>query len=106
MGNRPIGQEIEMNACIVTMNSSYNYGAMLQAYALQQKLCSMGIESAFVDRRTTREAKVHIDKRARGLLKAPFVLLHKNAFDCILRSKAYNRLYQKLVKSPFGTHVN
>lgn len=94
-----------MKTCIVTMNSSYNYGAMLQAYALQQKLLSMGIESAFVDRRTIREAKVHIDGGLTGLIKAPFVLLNKKALTKAYRScESFVNDYQIITENNYSDY--
>jgi len=51
-----------MRIKIVTMNSSYNYGAVLQAYALQEILRKMGHECEFIDQRKYNKKKVTYTK--------------------------------------------
>lgn len=49
-----------MNIKIITMNASYNYGAMLQAYALQETLKTLSYYPEFIDQRgmfNTKEKK-------------------------------------------------
>ena len=64
----------KVTTLIVTMNTSYNYGAVLQAYALQTTLNKIGINSVFLDQRTgnTKKLDYSINKMRdipRALLK-------------------------------------
>ena len=38
-----------MKICTATYHRAHNYGAMLQAYALQQSLISLGYENEIID---------------------------------------------------------
>ena len=70
-----------MKVNIVTMNSSYNYGAALQAYALQQKILSFNVECSFIDQRTTYRKKACLPRNKNALLKLPHFLLYKNQLN-------------------------
>ncbi len=66
-----------MQVNIVTMNSSYNYGAMLQAYSLQQNIKTLGVECEFIDQRSVFEKQVAFSKSVKGLLTLPHYLFNK-----------------------------
>ncbi|WP_289740035.1 polysaccharide pyruvyl transferase family protein [Muribaculum intestinale] len=43
----------------ITFHASHNYGSMLQAYALQQTLLSLGVENEIINLRTSRQKKYY-----------------------------------------------
>ncbi|MDE5551911.1 MAG: polysaccharide pyruvyl transferase family protein, partial [Muribaculaceae bacterium] len=47
----------------ITFHASHNYGSMLQAYALQQTLLSLGVENDILNFRTPRQKEVYRDPR-------------------------------------------
>lgn len=106
-----------MKVNVVTMNSSYNYGAMLQAYSLQQNIKSLGVECEFIDQRSTLNKQVTFSKSVKGLLTLPYYLLNKNELQrgykaCENFVKEYQTLtdenyadYNKLKNSPTNADV-
>lgn len=70
-----------MRIKIVTMNSSYNYGAMLQAYALQDALKKMGYECEFIDQRKFNRKKVAYSKTLKSLHKIPFEIIFRKQLE-------------------------
>lgn len=67
---------------IITYHRAINYGAILQAYALQTKLKDCGVENIILDYRNERLEKIHAKKTLRKCktLKSLifFFLAHKN----------------------------
>lgn len=68
-----------MKICVVTMNSSYNYGAMLQAYALQTVLLSQGHDCRFIDQRKSFEREISFCKSPSKLVHNLFSLIYKKS---------------------------
>lgn len=68
---------------IITFHASHNYGSMLQAYALQQVVLSLGYKCEIINFRTLRQKKYYCPEFMRGsfmgkltrtLLYLPFIL--------------------------------
>ncbi|MDE6215507.1 polysaccharide pyruvyl transferase family protein [Bacteroides sp.] len=72
---------------IITFHASHNYGSMLQAYALQQVVKSLGNECEIINFRTDRQ---------RGFYKPLF--LRGNLFDRIKRGILYLPYLRSLLK--------
>ena len=66
-----------MKACLVTFSASYNFGASLQAFALQNKLKELYEEVEILDIRKTAHRKPEYYKGLKGLLLNPVVFLNK-----------------------------
>lgn len=45
----------------ITFHASHNYGSMLQAYALQQTLCGLGVDNSIINLRTQIQKKCYPD---------------------------------------------
>lgn len=78
---------MKKNIGIITFHASYNYGSMLQAYALQQSLLKMGHECEVINFRT---------KRQREFYKPLF--LKGNLFNRVKRSIMYLPYLKSLQK--------
>ncbi len=95
---------------IITFHASHNYGSMLQAYALQQVVLSMGYDCAIINFRNIAQKEMYkpifmrgtlYGKCVRFIIQAPYALgiLKKYRLfekflkeDLILSSKEYNTL--------------
>lgn len=94
-----------MKVNIVTMNSSYNYGAALQAYALQQKVKSLGVECEFVDQRAILKKNTAAPKGVRGLLFLPSYILNKKELEKGYRSfEGFVNEYQTLTEKNYADY--
>ena len=49
----------------ITFHAAHNYGSMLQAYALQQTLLSLGLENEIINLRTPKQREIYSDPRKR-----------------------------------------
>lgn len=96
-----------MKVKIVTMNSAYNYGAMLQAYALQETIKSMGHDCSFIDQRDTDKKKVVYSKGLSNLPKNILSWVYKNQVE-----QGYRRFEnfitdeQKLTEENYSNYNN
>lgn len=95
---------------IITFHASHNYGSMLQAYALQQVVLSMGYDCEIINFRSIAQKEMYMPIFMRGtlygkcvrfIIQAPYALgiLKKYRLfekflkeDLILSSKEYNTL--------------
>lgn len=98
-----------MKAALISFHNAYNYGACLQAYALQEAVTKMGIECEYIDYLNERRAggykmSVRIrnslkKKDVKGLLKnicgAPFVWS---------RGRKFNKFYAEYLKKTAQTY--
>jgi hypothetical protein len=69
-----------MRAGILTFHYAYNYGAVLQAYALQETLHQMGVDPVIVD---YRSPAIEAHNRGRGIRSGRFltVIPMRKRFD-------------------------
>ncbi|MBE6740171.1 MAG: polysaccharide pyruvyl transferase family protein [Ruminococcaceae bacterium] len=100
-----------MKISTITFYRSRNYGAVLQAYALQQALISCGYETAIVDYCRVLNDKKSLKQKIRQMALIALEVVHyksrlrfKNRFETFLNEnvKLTNRYddYDALVKSP------
>ncbi len=83
-----------MKAGILTHFRADNFGAVLQAYALQTKLSELGLESEFIDLGFPEKEKPDL----RGLPPAAAVLLKKAALEEEKRSLLFKRFRDENLK--------
>ena len=62
---------------IITKHSSYNYGAMLQAYALQNTLNKMGAQAKIIDLRPPRPKTSWNYRNPKDVVRKLFYSLHE-----------------------------
>lgn len=67
-----------MKVNIITKHSAYNFGAMLQAYALRKKISDLGAECSIIDLRQKKPDTVSSWMSPAGALKNFAFYLHKN----------------------------
>ncbi len=84
-----------MKVALLSFHNAYNYGAALQAYALQEAISEFGIQSEYIDYVNTHRLESYdmrcllrraikdgnIKKAVRVLLGMPFIALRKKHFD-------------------------
>ncbi len=66
-----------MKVNIITRHSSYNFGAMLQAYALQEKVTELGADCKMVDLRQPKPQTVFPLNSPSNIAKTALFYLHK-----------------------------
>lgn len=67
-----------MRVNIITKHSAYNFGAMLQAYALREKVFDLGAECSIIDLRQKKPDTVSSWTHPTGAVKNLAFYLHKN----------------------------
>ncbi len=98
-----------MKAALISFHNAYNYGACLQAYALQEVVTDLGVECEYIDyinerrasgyKMSTRISKAVKNHDVKGAVKnicgAPFVWLRGEKFDKFYRDhlKRTNEVY-------------
>lgn len=86
-----------MKINIVTMNKAYNYGAMLQAYALQQTIDKLGNESYFIN--------ININDDSRKSIKLnKYIKFNKNIASIV--NNLYYFLYRNKIKEGYDNFYN
>lgn len=73
---------------IVTFHASYNYGSMLQAYALQQVILNMGFDCEIINFRTERQKQMYRPDFCQGGICERFKRL-------VMQFPYINQLYKK-----------
>lgn len=51
----------KLSTATITFHASHNYGSMLQAYALQQVLLSLGVDNAIINFRSNQQKQMYAD---------------------------------------------
>lgn len=88
-----------MKTATITFHAAHNYGSMLQAYALQQTLLSLGIDNEIINFRSIRQKELYckpLDYKGKILnriLRFPFYFPVKNQLN-----KKYN-LFEQFLKN-------
>ena len=85
------GKIIMKNIGIITFHCSYNYGSVLQAYALQKYLINNGYNVKIIDYRSKNYDMYHLFKL--WMLKYPLKLLAENRHINRLIRRKYNFLH-------------
>ncbi len=67
-----------MRVNIITKHSAYNFGAMLQAYALREKVSDLGAECSIIDLRQKKPNTLSSWLNSAGAIRNFSFLLHKN----------------------------
>lgn len=94
MGNRAINESREvMNVGILTYHFSNNYGAVLQTYALQEKLRQLGHSPLIIDRTPIKADIIH----------KLYQLLNSNSTLYWRRFKKFANIYLSPTTRPFYT---
>ena len=70
-----------MDVKIVTMNSEYNYGAMLQAYSLQETIKSLGHTVEFIDQRKETQRKIELSRKNKEIFKNIFKIIYRKPIE-------------------------
>ena len=97
-----------MKVGIITFHASHNYGSMLQAYALQQVVMSLGHECEIINFRTKRKKKFYrpfFTKYVRGIAKA--IAYPMIAFDVVRKHclfEEFLKTYLILSKNEYSTN--
>lgn len=73
---------------IVTFHASYNYGSMLQAYALQKVILNMGFDCEIINFRTERQKQMYLPDFCQGGICERFKRL-------VMQFPYINQLYKK-----------
>ena len=85
-----------MKTGILTFHASHNYGSMLQAYALQQTVLSLGHDCEIINFRTERQRRSYRPFYAKGGLRgiAKAIMYPRIARD----AKAKHRLFERFLR--------
>ena len=67
-----------MRVNIITKHSAYNFGAMLQAYALREKVSELGAECSIIDLRQKKPNTISSWLHPAGAIRNVSFFLHKN----------------------------
>lgn len=89
---------------IITFHAAYNYGSMLQAYALQQTLLNLGYDAEIINMRTERQkaqyrhfVSIKDNPNLRSIIKSLAYLPFKNGMESkALKFESFMRNYMKL----------
>lgn len=81
---------------IITFHASHNYGSMLQAYALQQTVLSMGFDCKIINLRTERQRKFYRDNFYNYGIKGKALTLLLKPHILFAMKKRYNHFEQFL----------
>lgn len=86
-----------MKTSTITFHSAYNYGSMLQAFALQKTIQSIGFENDIINFRTDRQREMYNYKTCTGsLIKKIIYKLLSIPFRNALKKKSF--LFEKFLK--------
>ena len=85
---------------IITFHASHNYGSMLQAYALQQVILSLGFECEIINFRTLRQKTFYKPIWERGNIFGKFkrLLLYAPFHNKLLKK---HQLFEEFLQTEF-----
>ena len=84
---------------LTTKYSAYNFGAMLQTYALQRTLNTLGAECLVVDADRQKRPTEALGRSPRALINGLFYRLHKNQLDA-----GYEKFETFMLGMPLTSH--
>ena len=82
---------------IITKHSSYNFGAMLQAYALQKVVCDIGADCKIIDLRQPKPKTKWSRKSVSGILNNCAYKLHRKEIE--LAYSRFENFIEEYVKT-------
>lgn len=79
---------------IITFHFPHNYGAMLQAYSMQEKLLSMGYDATIIDYEPEYHKKIYSVLRFRDCFELSPIKTLRHLFGYVLRNPVETRRYK------------